>query len=186
MASAKVTVGADMFLQAGAAILLLTSMTQVGSRAVAPAAQEGTADEGAVKRLGTVWQESWNRRDAAGLASIMDEDVVFVSVLGPDTPGQGRGGRAAFQAAHAAMLKAPPFADSMWTTREVKVVRRLGSDVMVAHVLWETTGDKVRHVKWGSPRRGIFTWVLNKQPDGRWLVSASQNTEVMPPLAGQE
>jgi hypothetical protein len=54
----------------------------------------------------------------------------------------------------------------------------------VARVFWSTTGDRVRHIKHGSPREGIFTWVVEKR-DGRWLIVASQNTEAMPVLPGQ-
>lgn len=92
------------------------------------------ADEAAIQNLAKIWEHSWNRRDAAGLASIMDTNVVFVSVLGPDTPGQGRGGRAAFEAGHAAILKGP-FANSIWTTESVSVVRWLRPDIAVAHVV---------------------------------------------------
>lgn len=142
------------------------------------------ADRAEIAKLGTIWQEAWNRRDAAGLASIMDEKVNFVSVLGPDTPGFGLpGDRNAFQAGHAALLK-NMFDKSAWTTKSVAVVRFLRPDVAIAPVLWETTGDKVRHVAHGTPRRGSFLWVVEKQPVG-WRVVASQNTEVMPPLPGQ-
>lgn len=142
------------------------------------------ADVAAIQALGQSWQTAWNARDAAQLGAIMASDSVFVSVLGPDTPGFGRGGRGPFQAAHAGLLKSPMFADSVWTTRQVDVVKFLTPDVAVAQVVWETTGDKVRHVKHGAPRRGIFLWVVQKT-DGRWLVVASQNTEAVPPLPGQ-
>lgn len=149
--------------------------------AVAPMASE--ADEVAIRALAQTWQDAWNRRDAVGLASIMDPDLVFVSVLGPDTPGFGRGGRGAFQAGHAAILKTM-FADSIWTNEEVKVVRWLRPDIAVVHVVWRTTGDRVRHIKHGEPRRGMFTWVVEKQ-DSQWRVVASQNSEALPPLPGQ-
>lgn len=142
-----------------------------------------SADEADIRTLAQIWQDSWNKRDAEGLASIMDPKLIFVSVQGPDTPGFGRGGRDAFKAGHAAILKTM-FADSVWTNEDVKVVRWLGPDIAVAHVVWRTTGDRVRHVKFGAARRGMFTWVLEKQA-GNWRVVASQNTESMPPLPGQ-
>lgn len=107
-----------------------------------------------------------------------------MSVQGPDTPGFGRGGRAAAQAGHAPLFRFA-FADSVWKTTRTDVVRFLGPDVAVAHVVWETTGDRVPHVRYGAPRRGMFTWVLQKK-DGRWWVVASQNTEAMPALPGQQ
>ena len=166
-----------------ATILTLTpaAVLPVETQSAAAPVHSRTADEAAIKRLGYAWQDAWNKRDAAGLAALADPDLVFVSVLGPDTPGHGRGGREAFRAAHAQMLLTA-FSDSRWTTREVNVVRWLRPDIAVAHVVWETTGDRVRHLAPGSPRRGIFTWVVEKK-DGKWLVAASQNTEVIPPLA---
>jgi uncharacterized protein (TIGR02246 family) len=169
--------------------LLMIGLSLISWSFPAPAATpavtatERQADEAAIRKLGRVWQDSWNARDAAGLASIMDEGVVFVSVLGPDTPGQGRGGREAFEAGHAAILKTA-FANSSWTTEDVTVVRWLRPDIAVAHVTWRTTGDRVPHIKAGDPRRGMFTWVVEKQ-QGQWRVVASQNTEVVPPLPAQ-
>lgn len=160
-----------------AAVLLLAGPPSL-------AATDRAGDEAAIKSLGAAWQTAWNRRDAEGLGAILAPDASFVSVLGPDTPGLGRGGRAAFQAAHAAILKSPMFASSQWTTTRVDVLRFLGPDAAVAQVQWETTGDRVRHIKSGEPRRGIFLWVLQKQ-DGVWRVVASQNTEAVPPLPGQ-
>jgi uncharacterized protein (TIGR02246 family) len=162
---------------------LLLAPQQLPSVASPPAQQDRQADEAAIRQLAATWETSWNQRNADGLASIMDSNVVFVSVLGPDTPGFGRGGRDAFRAAHAGML-ATAFADSRWTNESVTVVRWVRPDVAVAHVVWRTTGDRVRHVKHGEPRRGLFTWVVERNA-GKWVVVASQNTEAMPPLPGQ-
>jgi uncharacterized protein (TIGR02246 family) len=153
------------------------------SAPTAARAGDRAAEEAAIRELAMVWQRAWNGRDADGLASIMDPALVFVSVQGPDTPGFGRSGRDDFRRAHAAILPTM-FANSVWTNEEVKVVRWLSPDIAVAHVVWRTTGDRVRHVKYGEPRRGIFTWVLERQA-GQWRVVASQNTEAMPPLPGQ-
>ncbi len=151
--------------------------------ALTPASASEPADPGAegkaIRQLATDWASAWNRRDAAGLAALLVEDVDFVSVLGPKGWGKGR---QQFQEAHASMLQTY-FAESTWTSREV-YIKYLRPDLAIAHVLWSTTGDKVRHVKHGAPREGIFTWVVEKR-DGRWLVVASQNTEAMPYLPGQ-
>lgn len=165
-------------------VLLAAMASTLALNAPAVAREDRASDEAAIKALGVVWQDAWNSRDAAVLGAILAPDATFVSVLGPDTPGGGRGGRAAFQAAHALMLKSPMFANSRWTTRRVDVLRFIGPNAAVAQVLWETTGDRVRHIKFDAPRRGLFLWVLEKQ-DGRWLVVASQNTEAPSPLPGQ-
>jgi uncharacterized protein (TIGR02246 family) len=137
------------------------------------------ADEVAISNLGKAWQDAWNRRDAAGLTALLANDVDFVTVLGP------RGwlkGREQFLEVHAKMFQTI-FTESVWTTHETHV-KFLRSDLAIVRVLWSTTGDKVRHVKHGEPRSGIFTWVVERR-DGNWLVIASQNTESMPVLPGQ-
>lgn len=137
------------------------------------------ADEVAISKLGKAWQDAWNRRDAAGLTALLADDVDFVTVLGPKGWLKGR---EQFRDVHAKMFHTL-FTESVWSTNEthIKFVR---SDLAIARVLWTTKGDKVRHVKHGEPRSGIFTWVVEKR-DGNWLVIASQNTESMPVLPGQ-
>ena len=141
------------------------------------------SDEQAIRALASRWEDAWNKRDATLLGSVLAEDVDWVSVQGPDGRGWGSSrGRRGFIAAHAQMFTTL-FADSHWTNREMDI-RFIRPDIAVAHVVWETTGDNVRHLKHGSPRRGIFTWTLAKGAEG-WQVAASQNTETMPPLPGQ-
>jgi uncharacterized protein (TIGR02246 family) len=150
-------------------------MTLVAAEAHADRSQ----DESAIKQLATRWQNAWNRHDADELTALLAEDVDFVTVLGP----QGwMKGRPEFHRAHAAMHQTL-FTDSVWSTKETHV-KFLRPDLAIARVLWSTTGDKVRHVKHGEAREGIFTWVVEKRA-GDWLVIASQNTEIMPIQPGQ-
>lgn len=154
--------------------------TIAGSPLIYAADAVGVAtDEAAIKELGRKWQDAWNSRDADALTSLLAEDVDFVTVLGP------RGwmkGHAQFKEAHARMFTTL-FTESQWTTRETHV-KFIRPDLAIQRVLWSTTGDRVRHVKHGEPRNGIFTWVVEKK-NGRWLIIASQNTEGMPILPGQ-
>jgi uncharacterized protein (TIGR02246 family) len=138
-----------------------------------------TADETAIIQLGIDWQNAWNTRDADALTALVAEDVDFVTVLGPNgwLMGQTR-----FQEVHSRMFTTL-FTESQWTTDGVHV-KFIRPDLAIARVLWATTGDRVRHVKHGEPRQGIFTWVTEKI-DGRWRIIASQNTESMPILPGQ-
>src|SRR6266849_4779551 len=114
-----------------------------------------TADEAAIKQIAKDWGDAWNKHDADGLTSLLADDVDFVTVLGPKGWMKGR---EQFRQAHAAMYKTL-FTDSVWTTKEV-YVKFLRPDLAIARVLWATTGDKVRHIKHGEPREGIFTWVV--------------------------
>ena len=141
--------------------------------------EAGAADEAAIRRLGTDWQDAWNRHDAEAMASLLAEDVEFITVGGPK--GWLRG-RRQFTEDHAVKHRTR-FDQSVWTTREVHV-RPLRPDLALARVLWETVGDKVPHRKHGERREGIFTWVVEKK-EGKWRIIASQNTESMPVLPGQ-
>lgn len=145
----------------------------------APSRADQTSDEAAIKQLGVKWQGAWNKRDAKAMTDLLAEDIDFVTVLGPKGWLKGR---AQFEEAHARMFTTL-FTDSTWKTEETHI-KWIQSDLAIARVLWSTTGDKVRHVKHGTPRSGIFTWVVRKK-DGDWLIIASQNTESMPILPGQ-
>jgi len=158
-----------------AAVTLALSLPAIPALAQTPAG----GDETAIVQLGKAWQDAWNSRDAHALASLLAEDADFVTVLGPNGWLKGR---ARFESVHAGMFPRF-FSKSVWTTKDVQV-RFLRPDIAIAHVLWASTGDEVRHVKHRSPREGIFTWVLEKR-NGQWLIVASQNTEVMPVLPGQ-
>jgi uncharacterized protein (TIGR02246 family) len=141
--------------------------------------EDRAKDEAAIKQLGKDWQDAWNKRDADALTGLLAKDVDFVTVLGPKGWMKGQ---EQFKEAHARMFKTL-FTESEWTTKEVHV-KFFRPDLAFARVLWTTKGDKVRHVKHGEPREGIFTWVVEKR-DGRWRIIASQNTESMPALPGQ-
>jgi uncharacterized protein (TIGR02246 family) len=137
------------------------------------------ADRKAIEVVGISWQDAWNRHDMDALTALLAENVDFVTVLGPKGWIKGQ---KEFKEAHTFMHKTL-FTESVWKTKETQV-KFIRPDLAIARVLWETKGDKVRHVKHGEPREGIFTWVLEKQK-GKWLIIASQNTESMPPLSGQ-
>ena len=137
------------------------------------------ADRKAIEAIASSFQDTWNRHDMDGMASLVAEDVDFVTVVG------ARGwekGRKEFKDGHAAVHKTM-FKDSVITVRETHV-KFIRPDIAIAHVLWETKGDVVPDRKPGEPREGIFTWVVEKR-SGKWLILASQNTENKVPLAGR-
>jgi uncharacterized protein (TIGR02246 family) len=145
----------------------------------AGAQTDNSSDVVAIKKLAEQWQEAWNKKDATGMTALLADDVDFVTVLGPKGWMKGR---AQFQEAHARMFQTL-FTESVWTNKETHV-KFLRPDLAIQRVLWQTTGDKVRHRKHGELREGIFTWVVEKKND-QWLIVASQNTESMPILPGQ-
>ena len=153
--------------------VVLVAMTCVNGHA------HQMTDEATIKELGVQWQNAWNMKDAKTMTNLLAPDVDFVTVLGPNGWLKGR---AQFEEAHARMFTTL-FTHSTWKTESTHV-KWIQPDLAIARVLWSTTGDKVRHVKHGTPRSGIFTWVVQKQ-DGAWRIIASQNTESMPVLSGQ-
>jgi uncharacterized protein (TIGR02246 family) len=165
------------YLHVGSIVLVAFAICVTGMSVHAQA--QRAEDERAIQQLGKAWQDAWNKRDADALTGLLAEDVDFVTVLGPKGWLKGH---AQFKQAHARMFTTL-FTESVWSTNEVHV-KFFRPDLAFARVLWSTTGDKVRHVKHGEPRAGIFTWVVEKR-DGKWLIIASQNTESMPILAGQ-
>jgi uncharacterized protein (TIGR02246 family) len=160
--------------------ILLVVLAIAATSSLAAGQEKGSAaDLKSIEALGKSWQELWNRHDMDALSLLLAEDVDFITVLGPKGWLKGR---KLWLEAHTRMHKTL-FTDSVWTTKETQV-RFLRPELAVARVLWSTTGDKVRHVKHGEPREGIFTWVVEKR-DGKWMIIASQNTESMPVLPGQ-
>jgi uncharacterized protein (TIGR02246 family) len=131
----------------------------------------------AARDIETVFQtmaDLWNRHDTRAYTSLWKEDADFVNVLG-----MHRGSRKEMQA-ELDYLHAGRFKDTQIRLEHHKI-RFLSPDCAVAHLWWEMSGDP------GMPgypvedgrRRGIFTHVLERTPDG-WRFVASQNTDVLP------
>jgi uncharacterized protein (TIGR02246 family) len=68
------------------------------------------------------------------------------------------------------------FKESVWETTDVQV-QFLKPDIALVHVRWGMSGDKDPDGTPRQPRRGIFTRVFIKE-GGRWLIKASQNTNI--------
>ena len=63
-------------------------------------------------------------------------------------------------------------------------VRDLG-DVAVVHAAWRIEGQRLPATDGvvsgrAGARRGIFTFVVHRQPGGGWLAVAAQNTDIVP------
>jgi len=143
-----------------------------------PASDQGNAiDTEAVKQIESRWQEAWNSHDMKALASLVAEDVDFITVAGTWLKG-----RKAFEEHHAAR-HAVQFKESVWETTDVRV-KFLKSDIALVHVSWGLKGDKDPDGTPRQPRRGIFTQVVTKE-GGRWLIKASQNTNIGAPPAAK-
>ena len=160
-------------------LLIIMFLLALAVQPVRTQTEENAADRKTIEAISARFQDTWNRHDMDGLASLVAEDVDFVTVVGV------RGwqkGRKEFKEGHAAVHKTF-FKDSVLTVKETHV-KFIRPDIAIARVLWETKGDVVPDRKPGEPREGIFTWVVEKR-GGKWLIIASQNTENKAPPPGK-
>lgn len=134
------------------------------------AAPDNAKDIEAIQRIESRWQDAWNNHDMKSLASLVAENIDFITVSGTWLKG-----RKAFEEHHAAR-HAMQFKKSVWETTGVQV-QFLKPDIALVHVSWGLKGDKDPDGTPRRPRRGIFTQVVMKQ-SGRWLIRASQNTNI--------
>jgi uncharacterized protein (TIGR02246 family) len=140
-------------------------------------AQDSARDIDAIKQIESHWQEAWNTHDMKALASLVAENVDFITVAGTWLKG-----RKAFEEHHAAR-HAMQFKESVWETTDVQV-KLLKPDLALVHVSWGIKGDKDPDGTPRQPRRGIFTRVVTKE-GGKWLIKASQNTNISAPPAAK-
>mgnify|MGYP000330102755 CR=1 FL=1 len=152
-------------------MLILVFILALATQLARPQTNATNADRKTVEAIAASFQDAWNRHDMDALASLMAEDVDYVTVVGSR---DWEKGRKEFKERHAEVHQTM-FKDSVLTIKETHV-KFIRPDIAIAHVLWETKGDAVPDRKPGEPRAGIFTWVVEKR-SGKWFIIASQNTE---------
>jgi uncharacterized protein (TIGR02246 family) len=117
--------------------------------------------------------DAWNRHDMKAYAAQFTEDADFVNVVGMHFRG-----RPQIEAVHIDLHRTI-FRNS--NLRSVNTtVRPVNDQVAMAHVAWEMTGAEGLP-GWNVPelRKGMMSLVLVLRGD-RWLISAAQNTDVVP------
>lgn len=133
-----------------------------------------TQTRAATSALGTVdsvlhaMVSTWNHHDIKAMAELFTEDADFVNVLGMRFRSRDE-----IEMAHADLHK-ERFAQTEIRQLESSV-KYLSSDVALAHVRWEMTGDRATN---GKIRRGTMTHVLVRK-GGRWYLRATQNTDIV-------
>jgi uncharacterized protein (TIGR02246 family) len=138
--------------------------------------QAGTsADEKAIREIEARWETAWNRHDVAAMASTYAKDSDAINLAG-----EWFQGRDAFEKSledlHSGKTKG-----SIWKTEETHI-RFLTSEIAIVHVYVNSHGDRNPD---GSPmaaRRVILTRVELKR-EGKWLIVASQATNIVPRAA---
>ena len=154
-------------------VLVLLAITMI-ALPVAAQNNENSKDREAVKAVALNFQDAWNRHDMKALASLVADDVDFITV-----GGNRMRSKKEFEELHT-KTHAMMFKESVLTTKNTEV-KFIKPDVAVAHIEWGMKGDKGPDGAPRQPREGIMTWVLEKRK-GKWLLTAAQNTNISAPM----
>lgn len=162
----------------GSRISKLLLLAAIASTAVAAA----TSDQAAIEAVESKQAAAWNAHDAAAYADLFTPDGDVVNVIGWWWKGRDEI-RSKLTDAFAFVFK-----DSRLTITDVQV-RKLSSDIAVAHVRWTMTGALSPPSEPAPPREGIQLQVLVRSEDG-WRIASFQNTNSRPerpfPKAGEQ
>ena len=129
-------------------------------------------DESAIHEVASAWERAWNRHDMRALSRLFTIDADFVNVFGAHWRG-----RQEIEVRHQERHDTR-FKQTHWHTREVHATA-LSSDVAIAHIDWDRTGDLDVEGQPKGPIQGVFTWILVKHGKD-WMIRAAQNTNVVP------
>jgi uncharacterized protein (TIGR02246 family) len=117
--------------------------------------------------------DSWNSHDMAAYAAQFTEDADFVNVIGMHWKG-----RPEIEASHVQVHR------TIFRNSKLKILdcslRPLAPGVVLAHTRWEMTGhESPPGVRFSELRHGIISSVFVER-EGRWLIAAFQNTDIVP------
>ncbi len=150
----------------------------VAAFAPAAVAQSGSAaDEKAIRDIEARWEAAWNRHDVAGMAATCAPDADAINLAG-----EWFQGRDAFQKS-LEELHSGKTQGSIWQTERTEI-KFLTPKIAIVHVYANSHGDRNPD---GSPmpaRRVILTRVDVKR-GGKWLIVASQATNIVPRASAQ-
>jgi uncharacterized protein (TIGR02246 family) len=143
---------------------------------LAPAAllaQGGSpADEQAIRDIEAQWEAAWNQHDVAAMARNYAPDSDAINLAG-----EWFKGRAVFvkslEELHSGKVKG-----SVWQTEQTNI-RFLTPEIAIVHVYINSHGDRNPDGTAMPPRHAILTRVEVKR-GGRWLIVASQATNIVP------
>src|SRR5215469_10695128 len=133
--------------------------------------QVGTAqdEEDQVRKVLADYTDSWNKHDMQNFAHVFTDDEDYINIVGRHWKGVQE------NVAEHAKLFQNRLASTVQTPTSVRV-RFIRRDVALVHTTWDVTG-------WTRPSgeavpvlKEITTMVLVKN-NGRWLITAFQNTE---------
>jgi uncharacterized protein (TIGR02246 family) len=132
---------------------------------------QSNADDQAIRALPQSFCAAWAKHDGHALATIMADDVDFVTVATTYLHG-----RKDFEDFHVRLLSGR-FKDSTITPIDI-TARFLRPDFGVVHWSWKIDGDKNADGTAREARYGMMTLVAEKQ-HGNWRVIVGQNTNAI-------
>lgn len=116
---------------------------------------------------------AWNARDAEGIANLFAKDAAFINVVG-----LWWNDREAIWKAHEYGLRVI-FPDSTVELRTTKL-RYLSNTTAIVHARMKLSAQSAHeNIAKPKPRMNIFTFVLQKLPEG-WICVAAHNTDIVP------
>jgi uncharacterized protein (TIGR02246 family) len=132
------------------------------------------ADEDAIREIENQFNAAWNQHDPDALAAPLSDDAQFITVNGAWTTSR-QGFRELMQRLHGPN---GPYGASVRRSPEIKVTL-LSPEVAILHTRFWIKGEKMHDALSQEDRESVGTRVLRKT-DGRWLIVATQNTDVRP------
>lgn len=152
-----------------AAVVVAAVLTTGCSTVAATSGERGARPPGETAQA---FADAWNRHDMDAFAALFGEQADFVNVIGLHWQG-----REQIQRAHAELHRTR-MKDSRLAIQSHSV-RMLRPDVALVHATWELTGDTGIDNLPSPPRHGVLSFVVTRE-GGRWLIAASQNTDIVP------
>lgn len=150
--------------------MVVAAVVTAGSGAVAATSGSGIAR--APEETAPAFADAWNRHDMDAFAALFDEHADFVNVIGLHWRG-----REQIRRAHAELHRTR-MKDSHLAIQSHSV-RMLRPDVALVHATWDLAGDTGIDGRPSPPRHGVLSFVVILE-GGRWLIAASQNTDIVP------
>lgn len=129
-----------------------------------------TPDGAALAQIPVRFAAAWNRKDAEATFADYADDADFVNVFGAWWHGKER-----FAKEHADRF-ATIFAGNVLEFTQTSV-REIPPNAAVIHAVWTLVGNRTPAGGAAPDRTGILVFVAERRGD-RWLVVASQNTDI--------
>ncbi|BAU94528.1 hypothetical protein N24_0266 [Corynebacterium suranareeae] len=117
---------------------------------------------------------AWNNADADALTAVFKNDADFVNVVGFWWHGHRQ-----IRHNHAIGFR-DMFPDTEMVFEKTKTRMLSNDQVAVVHARWKMTGQITPDQQQrGGTRRGVLTFVCEKQADDSWLAVSAHNTDII-------